>query len=144
MRLTRFTDYSLRVLIFLCLKPGELASIVEIAEAYGISENHLVKIVHKLGQLGFVQTARGRNGGLRLGAAPEQIGLGEVVRQMEEDMAIAECFGAGCCPIAGMCGLQQALGEALRAFVAVLDKYTLADLVRPQGAALAARLLLPL
>ncbi|USQ74307.1 Rrf2 family transcriptional regulator (plasmid) [Roseomonas mucosa] len=140
MRLTRFTDYSLRTLMFLCLRDGENSSIAEIASAYGISEHHLTKVVHRLGQLGLVQTTRGRNGGLRLGRRPEDIVLGQVVRQTEEDLAIVECFGGGCCPIAGVCELQRALAEALQAFLLVLDRHTLADLVRPRAAALAGRL----
>ncbi|MDT8278849.1 Rrf2 family transcriptional regulator [Roseomonas mucosa] len=140
MRLTRFTDYSQRALMFLCLRDGENSSIAEIASAYGISEHHLTKVVHRLGQLGLVQTTRGRNGGLRLGRRPEDIVLGQVVRQTEEDLAIVECFGGGCCPIAGVCELQRALAEALQAFLLVLDRHTLADLVRPRAAALAGRL----
>ncbi|MHA8045740.1 Rrf2 family transcriptional regulator [Roseomonas mucosa] len=143
MRLTRFTDYSLRTLMFLCLRDGENSSIAEIASAYAISEHHLTKVVHRLGQLGLVQTTRGRKGGLRLGRRPEEIGVGQVVRQTEEDLAIVECFGGGCCPIAGVCELQRALAEALQAFLLVLDRYTLADLVRSRGAALAGRLGLP-
>ncbi|MHB0728488.1 Rrf2 family transcriptional regulator [Roseomonas mucosa] len=140
MRLTRFTDYSLRTLMFLCLRDGENSSIADIASAYAISEHHLTKVVHRLGQLGLVQTTRGRNGGLRLGRRPEEIGVGQVVRQTEEDLAIVECFGGGCCPIAGVCELQRALAEALQAFLLVLDRYTLADLVGPRAAALAGRL----
>lgn len=144
MRLTRFTDYSLRALIFLCLRDGENSSIAEIARAYAISEHHLTKVIYRLGQLGLVKTTRGRNGGLRLGRLPEEIGLGEVVRQTEEDMAIAECFGSGCCAIAGVCELQTVLQEALQAFLLVLDRHTLADLIRPRSSALAGRLgLLP-
>jgi Rrf2 family transcriptional regulator, nitric oxide-sensitive transcriptional repressor len=143
MRLTRFTDYSLRTLMFLGLRGEENSSIAEIARAYAISEHHLTKVVHRLGQLGLVQTTRGRNGGLHLGRTPEEIGLGQVVRQTEEDLAVVECFGDGCCPIAGACELQHALREALDAFFGVLDRYTLADLIRPRGAALASRLGLP-
>lgn len=140
MRLTRFTDYSLRALMFLCVRDGQNSSIAEIARAYAISEHHLTKVIHRLGQLGLVQTTRGRNGGLRLGQPAEKIGLGQVIRQTEEDLAIAECFGKGCCVIAGVCELQRALHEALQAFLLVLDRYTLADLVQPRGAALASRL----
>ncbi len=143
MRLTRFTDYSLRTLMFLCLRDEGKSSIAEIASAYAISEHHLTKVVHRLGQLGLVQTSRGRHGGLRLGRRPEDIVLGQVVRHTEEDLAIVECFDGGCCPIAGLCELQRALAEALQAFLLVLDRYTLADLVRPRGAALAGRLGLP-
>lgn len=140
MRLTRFTDYSLRALMYLCVRDGENSSIAEIARAYAISEHHLTKVIHRLGQLGLVQTTRGRNGGLRLGCPPEEIGLGQVVRQTEEDLALAECFGKGCCVITGVCELQCVLHEALQSFLQVLDRYTLADLVRPRAAALADRL----
>jgi Rrf2 family nitric oxide-sensitive transcriptional repressor len=140
MRLTQFSDYSLRALMFISLRDGENSSIAEIARAYAISEHHLTKVIHRLGQLGLVKTTRGRNGGLRLGRRPEEISLGQVVRQTEEDLAIAECFGRGCCAIAGVCELQRVLNEALQAFLFVLDRHTLADLIRPQGAALAYRL----
>lgn len=140
MRLTMFTDYSLRVLMYLGLRGDELASIADIARAYGISENHLVKVVHRLGQLGLVETVRGRGGGVRLGRPADRIGLGEVVRQTEDDLAIVECFGSGECVIAGVCGLQRVLGEALGAFMAVLDGLTIADLLRPDAAAIAGRL----
>ncbi len=143
MRLTRFTDYGLRTLMFLGLRDHELALIAEIARAYGISEPHLTKVVHRLGQLGLIQTVRGRNGGLRLSKKPEEIVVGNVVRQIEDDLAIVECFGSGCCAIAGLCELQRAVREAFAAFLAVLDGYTLADLLRPNGAAIAIRLGLP-
>ena len=107
---------------------GRLGSIAEIARAYAVSEHHLTKVIHRLGQLGLVKTTRGRNGGLRLGRPPEEISLGQVVRQTEEDLAIAECFGRGCCAIAGVCELQRVLNEALQAFLFVLDRHTLADL----------------
>jgi Rrf2 family transcriptional regulator, nitric oxide-sensitive transcriptional repressor len=143
MRLTRYTDYALRTLLYLGLHGRDLASIGDIARAYGISENHLTKVVHHLGRLGFVETVRGRGGGLRLARAPEAIGIGEVVRRTEDDLALVDCFTATSCAIAGACGLQRALGEALAAFLGVLDRYTLADLLRPGGAATAARLGLP-
>ncbi len=156
MRLTLMTDYSLRVLMFLGLREGGgLASIREIAQAYGISENHLVKVVHRLGQTGLVETVRGRGGGLRLAVPPERIRVGEVVRLTEEGLGPVECFtpqgeprpraptdaagGAGCV-IAGPCGLQRTLHEALRAYMAVLDRTTLADLLRGRCGALASRL----
>lgn len=140
MRLTRYTDYALRTLLYLGLHGKELASIGEIARAYGISENHLTKVVHHLGRMGVVETLRGRGGGLRLARPPEAIVIGEVVRQTEDDLALVDCFGSVPCAIAGACGLQRLLGEALGAFLAVLDRATLADLLRPEGAATAARL----
>ncbi len=141
MRLTHFSDYALRVLIHLGLKGDRQSSIHEIAEAYGISEAHLMKVVHHLGRSGYVSTQRGRGGGLRLARAPEAIRIGAVVRDTEDDMALAECFAAdGACPIAGPCRLQPILREALDAFLAVLDRYALSHLLQPQGMALAARL----
>jgi Rrf2 family nitric oxide-sensitive transcriptional repressor len=132
MRLTRHTDYALRVLIYLGLRPARLSSIREIADSYGISENHLMKVAHRLGTAGFIETARGRGGGLRLARAADAIGIGDVVRQMEDDLALVECLGAANrCRIAGNCVLSGALQEGLAAFLAVLDRYTLADLVRP-------------
>ena len=143
MHLTLFTDYSLRTLMYLGLRGGGLASIADISRAYGISENHLTKVVHRLGQLGFLKTVRGRGGGIRLAHPPEAIGLGDVVRRMEDDLALAACFGAQRCAVAGVCGLERALHEALAAFLAVLDRYTLADLLRPGARAMAGRLGLP-
>lgn len=134
MRLTRYTDYSLRTLIYVGLREPRQSSIGEIARAYGISENHLTKVVHQLGRLGLIRTIRGRGGGLRLGMAPEQIVIGQVVRQTEDDLALVECFSSGACVITSPCRLKQALGEALAAFLAVLDGYTLADLLKgPEG-----------
>jgi Rrf2 family nitric oxide-sensitive transcriptional repressor len=140
MRLTVHSDYSLRVLIFLAAKNGGSATIPEIAEAYGISRAHLMKVVHELARLGYVETLRGRNGGLRLGKPKEAIRVGDVVRETEESLAIVECFaaaeaGSGC-KIAGACRLKGVLAEALNAFLAVLDRHTLADLVDGRAAPL--------
>lgn len=129
MRLTRYTDYALRTLIYVGLGEPRQSSIAGIAKAYGISETHLVKVVHHLGRLGLVRTTRGRGGGIRLGQPPGQITLGAVVRQTEEDLALVECFAAGNCAITAPCRLRHALGEALAAFLSVLDRYTLADLL---------------
>ncbi|WP_298951239.1 Rrf2 family transcriptional regulator [uncultured Methylobacterium sp.] len=133
MRLTRYTDYALRTLIFLGLCAPRQASIAEIARAYGISESHLTKVVHHLGQLGLVKTSRGRGGGLRLAREPGTIVVGEVVRRTEDDLALVECFAGGACAITPSCRLRGALGEALAAFLAVLDRYTLADLLAGGG-----------
>lgn len=134
MRLTVHSDYGLRVLIFLAAKDGELATIPEIARAYGISRGHLMKVVNRLGALGYLATTRGRDGGIRLGKAPESIRIGEVVRETEESLALVECFSKDHdgqrCRIEGACRLKGALKEALRAFLSVLDGYTLADLVQ--------------
>ena len=140
MHLTRFTDYSLRTLIYVGLKGERLASIAEIASAYAISEHHLNKVVHHLGQIGLLNTVRGRKGGIRLARPAEQIRIGDVVREVEGHMAVIECRGTEPCAIAGVCVLERALWEGLAAFLAVLDKYTLADLVGARRAALAARL----
>jgi Rrf2 family transcriptional regulator, nitric oxide-sensitive transcriptional repressor len=136
MRLTTFTDYSLRVLIYLGAhrEEGRLATISDIATVYGISENHLMKIVHHLAKQGYVETTRGTGGGMRLARLPESINIGDVVRGTEEDLAIVECFqkkGARRCPIVPACALGGVLGRAMRAFLEVLDGQTLADLLQP-------------
>jgi Rrf2 family nitric oxide-sensitive transcriptional repressor len=129
-QLTRYSDYSLRVLIYLALDPNRLVTIEDIARSYDISKTHLMKVVHQLGLAGYVETVRGRGGGLRLARPPEEIGVGELVRATEESMALAECFQpSGRCAIEPACGLRPVLHEALAAFLAVLDRYTVADLV---------------
>jgi Rrf2 family nitric oxide-sensitive transcriptional repressor len=130
-QLTRYSDYSLRVLIYLAVEPNRLVTIEEIARSYGISKAHLMKVVHQLGLRGDVETVRGRGGGLRLARRPEEIRVGDVVRSTEENMALVECFepGSSQCVIEPACGLRSVLREALAAFLAVLDRYTLADLV---------------
>ncbi len=134
MRLTLYTDYSLRVLMYLGLKQEGLATINEISESYGISRNHLMKIVHQLGLLGYIETVRGKRGGMRLARSPEAINLGDVVRRTEEDMTLVQCFDpeVGHCRIESVCILRSVLGEALGTFLAVLDRYTLADLLTPR------------
>ena len=135
MRLTVYTDYALRVLMYLALKEDELATIAEISASYGISRNHLMKVAHQLGVAGYVETVRGRGGGLRLARRIEAIGLGEVVRFTEPDMAIVSCFKPidAPCAIRPSCVLRQALQKSRDAFMSVLDDYTLSDLVRPRG-----------
>ncbi len=135
MRLSTFSDYSLRVLMYLGVQPDRLATIAEIAAAHGISESHLMKVVHQLGRCGLVETVRGKGGGMRLALAPQQIVLGDVIRQTESDFTLVECFGTNAtCRIQGACHLNAILGEALNAMFLVLDGYTLADLlVNPQG-----------
>jgi Rrf2 family nitric oxide-sensitive transcriptional repressor len=130
-RLTNFSDYALRVLMYAAVRRGQLITIEETAERYGISRTHLMKVANLLTRSGYLTAVRGRAGGLRLGRAPEQIGLGDVVRATEPDFALVECFGAGegRCRITPYCHLRGVLGEALAAFVATLDRYTLADLV---------------
>jgi len=130
MRLTTYTDYSLRVLIRLALNPEELTTIADIARAYNISQHHLMKVVHHLGLAGYIETVRGHGGGMRLAKKPAQIPLGEVVRRTEPDFGLVDCFRASeCCAIQPACLLTGVLQEALDAFLAVLDRYTLADLV---------------
>ena len=137
MRLTSFTDYALRVLIYLGAHRDEerLATIGDIAAAYRISENHLMKVVHHLAKEGYVETTRGKGGGIRLARAPEEINIGAVVRITEDDLALVECFEAGApqCPLVPACTLKGMLAQALRAFLAVLDAQTLADLLRPRA-----------
>ncbi|MBP0447515.1 Rrf2 family transcriptional regulator [Roseomonas sp. SSH11] len=131
MRLTVYTDYSLRMLMYLAVKDDGLATISDVAAAYGISKAHLTKVAHQLGVAGYVGTVRGKGGGLRLARPAEAIGLGEVVRRTEPDMALVPCFAPvhGSCPIVPACGLRGALHEARGAFLAVLDRYSVADLV---------------
>ncbi|MCZ4282788.1 Rrf2 family transcriptional regulator [Kiloniella laminariae] len=131
MRLTTYTDYSLRVLIFVGLKGNDLSTISEISERYNISRNHLMKVVNQLSQDGYLKTIRGKNGGMLLARSPDSIGLGDVVRDMEDNLEIVECFDKkkGCCQIDGYCQLQGILGEAIVAFFEVLDRYTLKDLM---------------
>ena len=130
MRLTTFTDYSLRVLVYLALEPGRRATIAGIASAFGVSEHHLVKVVHHLGRQGWLRNVRGKGGGLELGKAPADIRIGELVRDTEQ-ACMAECFadGSGNCAIGAVCGLRGMLGEAVQAFHAVLDRYTLQDAI---------------
>jgi len=130
MRLTTFTDYTLRTLIYVALRPGTMVTIADIADAYRISPNHLMKVVQKLSQAGDIETLRGQHGGLRLARAPEQICVGAVVRRSEPDFAMVPCLqdGEGCV-IREQCLLTHAVGEALQAFLAVLDRFTLSDLI---------------
>ena len=131
MKLTTFTDYSLRVLIYLAVQPGQRATIAQIAQAFDVSEHHLVKVVHFLGKQGWLANVRGKGGGLELGELPAKIRVGRVVRATEGTDVMAECFGesGGDCHIAPNCRLRGVLGEAIDAFYAVLDHYTLEDLV---------------
>ncbi|BDG71486.1 RrF2 family transcriptional regulator [Roseomonas fluvialis] len=140
MRLTRYTDYAMRTLLHLGTRPDEVCSIAEIARAYGISQNHLMKVVNELGRAGFVTSLRGRSGGIRLARAPAEISVGAVVRHMEGDFDLADC---PTCVIAPACGLISVLDEALRAFLAVLDRASLADLLDRRAAALRRLLSLP-
>ena len=132
MNLKKYTDYALRVLIFTAMKPeGELASIKEISESFNISSHHLGKIVHELNKLEYIETIRGRYGGIRLAKRAEDINVGTVVRQFEDDFVLLECFSKGKnhCAISPACELKHVLHKALQAFFEVLDQYTIKDLV---------------
>jgi Rrf2 family transcriptional regulator, nitric oxide-sensitive transcriptional repressor len=127
MQLTRYTDYAVRVLLHVGARDeGDLSSIPEIARVYGISRNHLMKVVQDLGQAGFLTTVRGRGGGLKLGRPAEQITIGEIVRHTETGFDLVDCSS---CIIASACTLPRILNEATRAFLDVLDRYTLADVL---------------
>ena len=127
MKLTRYTDYALRVLMHLAAQPDRLASIGEMARTYRISQNHLMKVVHDLRKAGLLDAVRGRSGGVRLARLPEDIRVGDVVRHTEGGFDLVDCES---CVIARACSLTGALRQALVAFMDVLDNYTLADLVR--------------
>ena len=135
MRLTTFTDYCLRVLIYVGMKDGEVVTIDEISQRYGISRNHVMKVVLRLSQHDYLTTARGKGGGMWLARKPEEINIGTLVRQMEEDLALVECFQPGncACIIEPACMLRKALHEALESFFAVLDGYTLANFLEPKS-----------
>ena len=132
MHLTLHADYALRVLLYLASHPGQVVSTGEMSEAYGISKHHLVRVVQGLGRHGFVEVRPGRAGGVVLARTPAEISVGEVVRRMEPDFNVVECFDRekNTCPIAPACGLKGVLFEARDAFLSVLDKYTLADLTK--------------
>lgn len=160
MKLTNYSDYALRSLIYLAVKPEPhtLANISDIANSYNISRSHLTKIIHQLGQLGYIETIRGKNGGIRLARAPEEINLGILIKQIEPDFALVECFAATIpddntkqqglpitlidetmnessslkkrgCAISPVCKLKGVFFEALTAFIRVLEGYTLADII---------------
>jgi Rrf2 family transcriptional regulator, nitric oxide-sensitive transcriptional repressor len=131
MRLTVYTDYALRVLMYLAVHPEPKPTIGEIASRYGVSRNHLMKVVYELGVAGYIETVRGKNGGLRLARRAQDIGLGELIRETEPDMALAPCFDPvnSPCAITPACRLRGALHQARAAFLEVLDGYSLADLV---------------
>lgn len=144
MRLSLFSDYSLRVLMFAALKEGTF-SLSEVAASYDISRHHLVKVVNYLAKLGYLETRRGRGGGVALGMPPEDIRIGMVVRRTEDTPFVVECFDKqhNTCPINGACRLKGALAQAVEAFYATLDRHTLRDLVQgPEGARMN-RILLP-
>ncbi|WP_090570603.1 Rrf2 family transcriptional regulator [Belnapia rosea] len=132
MRLTTFTDFSLRMLIHLAIRPAGRATISEVARAYDISQNHLMKVALLLGQAGYVSTLRGRGGGLVLARSAAEITVGEVVRRIEPDMMIVPCFGNAPCAILPVCRLKHTMHAAREAFLAVLDATSIADLAQPE------------
>ena len=129
MKLTSYSDFAMRVLIYLKIRPDDRVTIRDIADAFRVSKPHLMKVVNELARLGYVDAARGRTGGLKLGKPPGKINLGQVIRATEPDFDIVECFGPdNHCPIVPACELRGLLAEARDAFLAVLDRHTLADL----------------
>ncbi len=130
MQLTKFTDYSLRVAIYLARHMERLVTIAEIADAYGIPAAHLTKVVHKLGQRGYIVTVRGKGGGMRLARNPDMINIGNLVRDSEDNMDIAECFDSAnrSCPMLPACTLKSVLIEARKNFLGTLDSYNLSDI----------------
>lgn len=158
MRLTQYSDFALRSLIYLAVKPrsDEFVNIADIAHSYRISKNHLTKIIHQLSKLGYIDTVRGKNGGIRLAMHPRDINIGQLFRHTESDFALVQCFDelhqnrsntdpariptvnfttttTSFCAIAPACTLKSAIAEATAAFIAVLDRYTLDDFIKNQG-----------
>jgi Rrf2 family transcriptional regulator, nitric oxide-sensitive transcriptional repressor len=135
MQLTQYTDFALRTLIALGLNPGEKLTVAEISKAYGISRFHLVKVVAQLAELGFIVTLRGKGGGMRLARAPQEIRIGQVVREMEAELGVVECLKAdgGSCVIAPACRLKTLLRGATQQFLASLDEHTLEDVLRQRA-----------
>ena len=134
MKLTRFTDYSLRVLIYLGVHDDGRVTIREISDAYGISRNHLMKVVSLLTRMGYLNARRGPGGGIALARRADEIVISEVVRDMEDDLNMVECFcETGSCLINPVCELRSVLTQALNAYLETLERYTLADLLRPRA-----------
>lgn len=135
MRLTLHTDYALRLLMLLAIEPDELHTIAVVAKRYGISRNHMMKVAQTLIQAGFVISVRGRRGGLKLAKKPAEIVLGAVVRQTEDDLSLVGCFDVkrDPCLMETVCGMRKPLRQALNAFLAALDGYTLADVLQHPG-----------
>ncbi|PSC03586.1 Rrf2 family transcriptional regulator [Alsobacter soli] len=138
MKLTAFTNYALRTLMFAALREGALSQVEEVAQAHRISRTHVVKCVHQLGRWGYLANVRGRGGGFRLARPPETITVGEVVRRTEDGLCLVDCFdpATSTCPLCGACALSRGFSEALKAFMAVLDDMTIADIARNRAALL--------
>lgn len=139
MRLTAYTNYALRTLMYCALNEGRLVRMEDVSDAYGISKSHLMKAARQLGQLGYLENVRGRTGGVRLARPAQEIVIGEVVRHTEGDLELVECFNASTntCPLIGVCRLSRLFKTALGAFLAELDKVTLEDMVRDRRKLLA-------
>lgn len=137
MRLSEYTDYTLRVLMYCAAHRERLVTIAEVAEHHGLSKNHLMKVVNDLAHRGWIETTRGRGGGLRLLAEPETIRIGDVVRATETDFRLVECFdpGTNACTLSPSCRLKHLFGDALTAYFETLDAATLADMTRGQAVA---------
>ena len=130
MRLTTLTDYALRLLMYLAQRPERLCTIAEVAASYGVSEAHMMKVTHQLGRAGWIETVRGKGGGMRLAHAPQDISLGEVVRSIEPDFFMVECFSTGnACVLTGDCKLTGVIEGALRSFLDHLSRSSLADIL---------------
>lgn len=131
MQLTSFTDYALRTLMYLAARPEEKSSVKEISEHYGISRNHLVKVVHRLSQLGYIETTKGKGGGIQIAQETKKLRLGDLITQLEPNMNMVECFDAktNTCRITGSCQLKHYLFEATRSFVDTMNRYKLSDTV---------------
>ncbi|MHB9879061.1 Rrf2 family transcriptional regulator [Pacificimonas sp. ICDLI1SI03] len=132
MQLSVYSDYALRLLMQLALCPDRLVTIQEVADSYGISKNHLMKVAHRLGVKDHIETVRGRNGGLRLARPPSRINVGGIIRDTEDNLALVECFDSArnTCVISPSCRLKHVLNDAMEAFFQVLDEYTIADLTQ--------------
>ncbi len=132
MQLTSFTDYGLRTLMYVAARSEHTTSVKEIAEHYGISRNHLVKVVHRLSQLGYIETTKGKGGGIKIAKDAEKLRLGDLIAQLEPNMNMVECFDAktNTCRITGSCQLKHYLFEATQNFINTMNKYTLADTVQ--------------
>jgi Rrf2 family nitric oxide-sensitive transcriptional repressor len=130
MRLTSYSNYALRILMVAAMRNGELVTVHEVAEKFGISKAHLVKCVHQLGVWGYLDNVRGRNGGFRIAKDPRNITVGEIIRKTEDDLNLVECFDAvtNTCPLIGICKLGKLFKQACRAFLDVLDSVTIADI----------------
>jgi Rrf2 family transcriptional regulator, nitric oxide-sensitive transcriptional repressor len=135
MHLTQYSNFALRTLQFVALRSPEVVTVDEVARAHRISRAHLVKVSHELGRRGYIETIRGRNGGMRLARPAQDISVGEVLRWTEAPLELAECFNSdtNSCPLIGVCHLSRGLQRALRAFFVVLDDLTIADITANRG-----------